>query len=159
MLLTGNSICLIRVGMQWLRPSRVAVIGLVVLMSTLGLPGYAVAATAANAKSPLGINLMQMDYYNPEQPFLNIFKTTGVTPSTPTGWWTHAGENWDTGEEAYLQLDANGYPTTLAASSADPHSPQLFTSVGVLLERGLPNSNAGSGPRYRAGRYVVLYDG
>ena len=72
--------------MQRLAPRRVAVIGLVALISTLGLlgllglPGYAAAATAANAKSPLGINLMQMNYYNPEQPFLNIFKTTGVTP-------------------------------------------------------------------------------
>ena len=28
-----------------------------------------------------------------------------------------------------------------------------------MLERGLPNSNAGTGLPYRAGRYVVLYEG
>ena len=125
----------------------------------LGLPGNAQAATAANAKSPLGMNLTAMNYYSPEQPFLNIFKTSGATRSTPSGWWTHTATDFDTGESAYLQLDANGYPTTLKASSADPHSPQIFTSVGVLLERDLPNANGGTGLPYRAGRYVVLYDG
>jgi hypothetical protein len=100
-----------------------------------------------------------MSYYSAEQPFLNIFKTSGVARSTPTGWSTHSMMDFNTGEAAYLQLDANGYPTTLKASSADPHSPQLFTSVGVLLERELPNSNAGTGLPYRPGRYIVLYDG
>lgn len=125
----------------------------------LAVPGNAQAATSANAKSPLGMNLIEMNYYNPEQPFLNIFKTSGATKSTPTGWLTHSATSYDTGEAAYLQLDANGYPTTLKASSADPHSPQLFTSVGVLLERDLPNANAGTGLPYRSGHYVVLYDG
>ncbi|MDP9018664.1 MAG: cellulose-binding protein, partial [Candidatus Eremiobacteraeota bacterium] len=117
------------------------------------------AATAANAKSALGINLSAMSYYSSEQPFLNIFKTSGVNRSTPAGWYTHSSMNFNTGEAPYLQLDANGYPTTLKASSADPHSPQLFTSVGVLLERNLPRSNNGTGLPYRAGQYVVLYDG
>lgn len=117
------------------------------------------AATALNARSPLGINVLSMSYYSAEQPFLNIFKTEGVSSSTPDGWITHADGTWDTHEEKYLQLDANGYPTTLRAGSGDPHRPQLFNSVGVLLLRGLPPSNAGTGPAYRAGRYVVLYDG
>jgi hypothetical protein len=159
MLLTRNSVLFIRIGLQWLNSRRLAAIGLIGLVSMLAVPGNAQAATTANAKSPLGINLIEMNYYNSEQPFLNIFKTSGATKSTPTGWWTHGMTEWDTGEQAYLQLDANGYPTTLKASSADPHSPQLFTSVGVLLERDLPNANAGTGLPYRAGRYVVLYDG
>jgi hypothetical protein len=96
-----------------------------------------------------------VNYYNPEQPFLNIFKTTGVSASTPNGWFTHTLQTFDTGEESYLQLDANGYPTTLVST----HQPQLFTSVGVLLLRGLPDSNSGTGPPFRAGQYVVLYDG
>jgi hypothetical protein len=159
MLLAGNSVPFIRIGLRWLNSGRLATIGLVSLILVLGLAGHAQAATASNAKSPLGINLIEMNYFNPEQPFLNIFKTSGVTRSAPTGWWTHSMTDFDTGEAAYLQLDANGYPTTLKASSADPHSPQLFTSVGVLLERDLPNANAGTGLPYRAGRYVVLYDG
>jgi hypothetical protein len=158
MLLTEKSMRFVRVGFQWLTAGRLSVIGLVVLGSAVGLPAYTLAASTSNARSPLGINLIQMAYYNPEQPFLNIFKTTGPTHANPKGWFTHAGGTFDTGEEAYLQLDANGYPKTLSASSADPHS-QQFTSVGVLLVRELPHANAGTGLPYRAGKYVVLYDG
>jgi hypothetical protein len=159
MLLTGNSMPYIRIGLRWAPSGRWGAIGLVSLMLVLGLVGHALAATASNAKSPLGINLIDMSYYNPEQPFLNIFKTSGATRSTPNGWSTHSMTDFNTGEAAYLQLDANGYPTTLKASSADPHRPQLFTSVGVLLERELPLANGGTGRPYRAGQYVVLYDG
>jgi len=134
-------------------------IGLVSLMLALS-PNYSArAATTANANSPLGINLVNVNYYDPEQPFLNIFKTTGVAQSNPSGWSTSTVMSFNTGESAYLQLDANGYPTTLTASSSDPHSPQLYTAVSVLLARNLPNSNAGTGLPYRAGQYVVLYDG
>src|ERR1700678_678851 len=134
-------------------------IGLTGLVLALSSNYGAHAATTSNANSPLGINLVNVNYYDPEQPFLNIFKTTGVAQSNPTGWSTSTVMNFNTGETAYLQLDANGYPTTLTASSADPHSPQLYTSVSVLLNRNLPNSNAGTGLPYRAGQYVVLYDG
>ena len=115
-----------------------------------------------NAQAPLGINLGGIYNSSPEQPFLNIFKTESTSASSPTGWITHSNSAFDTGEEAYLQLDANGYPTTLAASSADPNKPQQFTSVGVQLLLSLPASNAGNGtvgPTYRAGQYIVLYDG
>ena len=42
------------------------------------------AATPANAASPLGMNLLQLSYYSAEQPFLDIFKTTGVSSATPS---------------------------------------------------------------------------
>jgi len=116
------------------------------------------AATSANANSPLGIDLSGITYWSSEQPFLNIFKTTAITKATPSGWVTHSRTQHNTGEEAYLQLDASGYPTTLKASSADPNSPQKFTSVGRVLLRGLPTPYGG-GPVYRPGKYVVLYDG
>lgn len=106
----------------------------------------AIAATPWNARSPLGINLAGVAYFSPEQPFLNVFVTNG-------GWTTHGKATWDTGEERYLRLDANGYPTTLTASPSDPHSPQLFDSVGVLLEQ------QGGRYLYPGGRYVVLYEG
>lgn len=129
----------------------------------LALAGFvctaARAATAANAKSPLAMNLLNVNYYTGEQPFLNLFKTTGVAQSAPNGWFTSTVALWDTGEAAYLQLDANGYPTTLTAGSADPHSPQLFNRVSVLLERDLGKSNSGTGPPYRSGQYVVTYSG
>jgi hypothetical protein len=114
----------------------------------LGL-AYLFMAFAAGAATPLGINLNGVSYYSPEQPFLNIFKTAGP-------WITHSSTQWDTGEEEYIQLDASGYPTTLMASAADPNSPQLFNTVGVLIQRAFPATSNGY---YPAGQYVVLYDG
>ncbi|HEY6516057.1 MAG TPA: hypothetical protein VIY50_07930 [Steroidobacteraceae bacterium] len=107
--------------------------------------GTAVAVTSANARSPLGINLESISFYSTEQPFLNVFVTNG-------GWVTHSQDTWDTHEEQYLQLDANGYPKTLVAAPSDPHS-QLFDSVGIIVDR-VPVPYL-----YPAGRYVVLYDG
>jgi hypothetical protein len=116
------------------------------------------AATSSNANSPLGINLAGISYYDSEEPFLNIFKTTAITQSTPQGWRTMDATTSETKEEAYLQLDSDGYPTTLTASSSDPNSPQKFDQVCTYLLT-LPASNAGNGPPYRAGQYVILYDG
>jgi hypothetical protein len=129
------------------------------LLAGMVLSPPASASTAANSKSPLGINLNGVTYYSAEQPFINIFKTTGVTHATPNGWVTGGTNVYDTKEEAYLQLDANGYPTTLAAAPGDPNKPQLFNHVGVILMAGLSGANGGSGARYRPGQYVVLYDG
>src|SRR5262249_2130507 len=92
-------------------------------------------------------------------PFLNIFKTTGVSQTTPNGWVTHSDSTWDTHEEASLDLDKDGYPRTLQASSTNPHAPQSFNSVGVVLLRDLPRADAGTGLSYRPGGYVVLYEG
>jgi hypothetical protein len=132
-----------------------------VLLVDLGSMEAALGRTAANAGSPLGINLSAVTYYAAEQPFLNIFRTSGVARTSLQGWVTgsNAAGVYDTHEEAYLRLDADGYPTSLAASPADPHKPQLFDQLGVLLLAGLSGSNAGTGPRYRPGEYVVLYDG
>jgi hypothetical protein len=138
-----------------LRASRTAWLSVAVVAVVCAAYGNSRAATAANHQSPLGMNLNVVNYYNAEQPFLNLFKTSGVSLATPKGWVTHSPATWDTGEEGYLQLDANGYPTTLAST----HQPQQFNSVGVLLARSLPKSNGGTGPPYRAGRYVVLYEG
>jgi hypothetical protein len=104
------------------------------------------AASPANASSPLGMNLNGVSYYSTEQPFLNVFVTNG-------GWVTHSQDTWDTHEEQYLQLDANGYPKTLVAAPSDPHSPQLFDAVGIVVDR-VPAPFL-----YPAGRYVVLYEG
>jgi len=130
----------------------------VLLAALLTGPG-ASASTVANQKSAVGVNLNGVTYYTAEQPFLNIFKTSGVTQATPGGWITGSSSVYDTKEEQYLQLDANGYPTTLTASSGDPNSPQLFDHVSVILLAGLTGANGGSGQPYRAGQYVVLYDG
>ena len=133
--------------------------GCAILLLILFLAQRSPAATPANASSPLGINLIPVNYYSPEQPFLDIFKTSAVAKAVSAGWFTHSESTWDTHEAAYLQLDEDGYPRSLKASATDPNSPQLFTSVGVLLLRNLPRANAGTGLPYRPGRYVVLYEG
>lgn len=117
-------------------------------------------ATAANAQSPVGMNLWNVRYSS-AQPFLNLFKTSAVAPGCTSGWITHDTRTgvWDTGEEAYLQCDANGYPITLAASAADPRSPQRFNSVTAWVLHGLARADAGTGSPYAAGQYVIEYDG
>lgn len=136
-----------------------AIVAIAAVMIGLASPLAARAETSANAKSPLGINLSAVNYYTAEQPFLNIFKTSAASKENPHGWVTYSTSKFDTGEEDYLQLDANGYPTTLQATSADPNSPQSYSAVGVLILRNLPKSSHGTGLPYRAGQYVVLYDG
>jgi hypothetical protein len=140
--------------LKFIRVVAAGLISVAVGTLALAIPQSARAATTANSQSPLGMNLMNLNYYDPEQPFLNIFKTTGVSKSG-IGWFTRTVMSGETNEESYLQLDSNGYPTTLVST----HQPQQFTEVEVLLARSLPNSNMGTGLPYRAGQYVVLYDG
>ena len=139
-----------------MRLSSLPLIALLVL--SIAAHPAAVAASLANAKSPLGMNLLNVNYYTEEQPFLNLFKTTGITKANPKGWWTAKEGTWDTGEEASLQLDASGYPTSLLANPAVSRTPQLYDRVSVLLERDLGKSNTGTSP-YRSGQYIVLYAG
>ncbi|MGH8290664.1 MAG: hypothetical protein ACREV7_16865 [Steroidobacteraceae bacterium] len=129
-----------------------------VLLIAAFLSRAAPAATSANASSPLGVNLNGLSYYDSESPFLNIFKTTAINQNNPTAWSTRSKSNDETNEEAYLQLDSNGYPTTMTASSADPTSPQKFDRVCAMILM-LPPSDGGTGLRYLPGQYVILYDG
>ncbi len=128
-------------------PRLLRTIALATVAFGSGWSAHATAASSANAQSPLGINLTSVNGGTSEIPFLNIFKSAG-------GWITHSSSVWDTGEESYLNLDADGWPKTLSALN-NPKS-QQFTSVGTLLFRGLPSTPSGN---YPAGQYVVLYDG
>src|ERR1035438_1447701 len=86
----------------------VSLIGVAGLVLATFVCAPAFAASAANAQSPLAMNLLPVTYYTAEQPFLNIFKTTGVAKLiTPVGWATSSGGTFNTGESAHLQLDAN----------------------------------------------------
>jgi hypothetical protein len=113
----------------------------------LPLSNGARAATAFNAQSAMGINLAGVSYYATEQPFINPFLES-------ERWVTHSDTTWDTGEQQYLHLDANGWPITL--TSLNEPSGQKFNSVGVLFLVGMPKTPNGV---YPGGRYVVLYDG
>jgi hypothetical protein len=105
------------------------------------------AATAFNAQSAMGMNLSSVVYYATEQPFINAFLES-------ERWITHSDGTWDTNEEQYLHLDANGWP--IALTSVNEPSGQKFNSVGVLFLQGMPTTPNGV---YPGGRYVVLYDG
>lgn len=102
-----------------------------------------------NDGSPLGTNLSQVSDWATEWPFINAFKSsrtwmTFCEPSTQDDCKT----SWDTGESAVLDLDKHGWIKTLPK----PEAPQIFTSAGTLLFRGL-------GGNYPAGEYLVLYEG
>jgi hypothetical protein len=117
-----------------------------ILTLEIAISNDAQAATNLNSQSPLGINLGGVSYFSGELPMINIFHMDAQ-------WITHSGSTWDTNEEQYLNLDANGYPITLAAVNAP--GAQQFNSVGVLLFRLVSTPNG----YYPAGKYVVLYDG
>lgn len=103
------------------------------------------AASSSNAASPVGINLAPVTYYSSEQPFLNIFMTN-------SGFSTQNSNGQETKEEQYLNLDSNGWPTSLTAVN-DPN-PQKFTQVSALVLR-----SSTSTPIYASGQYVVRYVG
>jgi hypothetical protein len=105
------------------------------------------AATAFNARSAMGINLAAVNYFANEQPFINAFLESQQ-------WITHSNAAWDTNEEQYISLDANGWPITL--TGVNEPSPQKFNSVGVTFLQNMPSTPNGV---YPGGQYVVLYDG
>jgi len=130
---------------------RVLAIGMIQLISLnlliLSPANGPRAATVFNAQSAMGVNLEAVTYYASEQPFMNTFASS-------EGWITHSGAAWDTNEEKYIDLDADGWPITLRGVNEPGR--QQFSSVGVLFLVGMPNTPNG---RYPAGRYVVLYEG
>jgi hypothetical protein len=113
----------------------------------LMVSGVVRAATSFNAQSAMGINLATVNYYSSEQPFINSFVTSEK-------WITHSNATWDTNEEKYVNLDANGWPITL--NSVNESTTQQFNSLGVLFLLGMPETGNGI---YPAGQYIVLYDG
>ena len=130
---------------HWSAIFRARLFALACVLSAAGL-GVAGGATSQNYQSSLGINVAGVSYYSSEMPFINIFVTAGQ-------WVTHSNSAWDTGEEQYLNLDANGWPKTL--TTINEPGAQKFTSIGVVLNR----FNATPNGYYPGGQYVVLYDG
>lgn len=88
----------------------------------------------------MGVNLAPISYYSSEQPFLNIVKSgiggkpasTNKCPQVAWGPTTSAFPNGSTGEEGYIQLDSNGYPTSLVASPTPPGG-QQFDRLSLML--------------------------
>ncbi|HEX5687212.1 MAG TPA: hypothetical protein VFY73_24620 [Ideonella sp.] len=107
-------------------------------------------------RSGLGLNLATWDYFSPDFPLVDQFKRS-------SGWLTQCEPSqdknchgfpkdasaWDTGEQAKLDLDEQGWPRRLPDAG---DSQTRFRSVAVLLF----NDNGHTHP---AGKYVVTYDG
>lgn len=106
------------------------------------------APPAGNNGAPLGMNLYAMAYYSQEFPFLNALKQTNQ-------WYTSTTGTGDTNEEQYLQLDSNGYPTTLSGYGSCGGS-CTFTQATLIF--GV-NTNSPYYPIGASGEYVFLYSG
>lgn len=113
----------------------------------------AAAGTAqAGNSSGIGLNLGEWTYWSPDLPMIDQFKRAD-------GWLTQCTQDqngncpqawaWDTGEQAKLKLDANGWVTQLPAAN-DMNT--QYRWVAALLFK-----DNGSG--HPSGDYVVLYDG
>lgn len=97
-----------------------------------------------NVGSPLGINLSGIGATSTEQPFLNILKSGG-------GWGVTGGS----GLTADMQVDIDGYPTTMALANGGGTA----TKFALVMMFALPPSNNFSVFPERAGHYVLLYSG
>jgi hypothetical protein len=125
------------------------------------------AVLLSAAPEPLGLNLAQVAYYSAELPFLNLVKAGGSSSnlSLYTGWYTSSGGSQnDTGEEAYLQLDGNGYATSLTASPA-PGGGQVFNAIYTLINYNFAGfGGSGATPpgvtyAYPPGTYRLKFEG
>lgn len=100
----------------------------------------------------VGANGQPVSYFTPEMPFLNIFKQAGNNGGASgalTGWFTSTSGSLETNEENYLQLDSDGYPTTLTALAG--HS-QTYTQVTTIMNES--SLQAGASTTYPSGQYT-----
>ena len=111
------------------------------LIFAVYLPRLALSIYGMNSNNTsVGTNLTSIDYFSPQQPFLNEFKSSDV-------WMTQDDDTWNTGEENLLDLDENGWVKSLPNDSAGSE----YNKVGSLLFRGHST--------HLPGKYVVLYEG
>ena len=116
------------------------------------------AANSLNYKTSLtyiGSNASGLSYYDIAQPFLNLLKNSG-TNLLFSSWNTTVGATvTSTAEEQFLQVDSNGYVTSLVASG---EGSQTYTAVGTGMNLGLGTAAGASGP-YPPGPYTFQMQG
>ena len=138
--------------------SRLACLLVVIGLSNVGAhaghPFHDFVSEPDAELSPMMVNLNGLAYYSVEQPFLDLVKLAGGRGGSgkQTAWLTQVTKGpFDTGEQQYLNLDSNGWPINLGCSKSGGCS---FNAVGMLL-----NQISATDGGYRAGRYIVSYQG
>ncbi|QTD51519.1 hypothetical protein J3U87_03540 [Sulfidibacter corallicola] len=95
-----------------------------------------------NARSAVGVNIHDLNYWSTEWTLLDVFKSSG-------GWFTQTADLFDTSEQDVLDLDENGWVRSLPAAN---DATRTYRSVAALMLNGAAGT-------YAPGRYVVLYEG
>jgi hypothetical protein len=121
--------------------------------------------TTAAKMNYLGMNLAQPGYGATQQAFLNLVKGANAngTSYMPHAWGTFSsvGGTSSTGEEPFVQIDANGYPTSLTAGN-NFSGMQVFTCLGIWMNyntfdgSSLPSTVPGY---YPSGSYTIQFQG
>jgi hypothetical protein len=136
---------------------RMKVCGLLVVGGLfLTLAAGSNKANAAATANYVGINLTGVSEFSPEQPFLNIFKSSSQS-NTINGWLTSSSSALQTNEEGYLQVDSDGYVTSLKANPTPPGG-QVFTFVQTNII-GNQNTPPGASQPYPGGSYTLQFQG
>lgn len=152
-------------GIRWQRPKgarrvsarrRSSVASLLCLGAAGAVAAGGSATSARPFRSGVGLNLATWDYFSPDFPLVDQFKRssgwlTQCEPTLDKGCrdFPEGTSAWDTGEQAKLDLDEQGWPRRLPAAD-DTHT--RFRTLAVLLF----NDNGHSHP---AGKYIVTYQG
>ena len=104
---------------------------------------------SVGTRSSVGLNVSGLAYYSIVTPTIDIMKRAGtwLTQCSNCTGLPSGASAWDTKEESALNVDANGWVTSLPAANDATHK---YRTVSTML-----NAN-GALP---AGRYTVRYDG
>ena len=102
------------------------------------------------AQDVLGTNLAGFADWSSQMPFVDLFKMSRMWLTQCQYWVAHPDPGctgqWDTGEQAQLDLDEHSWVKSLPKSEDAP----IFTTVATYWAMY---------PQFKGGRYVVLYDG
>lgn len=113
--------------------------------------GAALASGAfgqSNEQSPVGVHLRELRYWGSAIFSVDFMRRAGN--GSGGIWLTRRDGTWNTGEQAALDLDAQGWPRSLPAADSSAQY-RYVTTILVMM--------SAHRDKYPAGRYTVIYDG
>jgi hypothetical protein len=102
----------------------------------------------------VGTNLATLNYSNSEQPFLNVFKSASGRQYSNCWWVSTSTGGTSTNEELFLQLDSDGYPTSVNGPAIGKTYTSCYTAM--LASLGTP---VGASLPYPSGSYTLSFQG